>query len=71
MLEIDYEAPRAKQAQTLLLRVIVEPDEFYTRFYGSLLANNSARKQTEMIKQALANTKNSIYTLYETRYTIH
>ena len=70
MLEIEYEAPKAKLAKTLLLRVQVEPDEFYTRFYESLLANNSAGKHTEMIKQALANSKNSVYTLHESRHSI-
>lgn len=64
----NYRAAFAPGARTLVLRVRVEPDAFYTELYRDLLASGSARKGRHLIRQALENSIASRYTLFEVRY---
>ena len=57
------------QAATLRVRVIVEPDAFYTRFFDTVLKENIAEmgagRGRAQIAEALADTRRSPFTLYE------
>jgi len=64
-LTIDYENPRHPRAVTLLMKVVVEPDAFYSRFYRSLLENGYAQKGKQEIERALLASEASKYTLFE------
>ncbi|MBI2960726.1 MAG: hypothetical protein HYY28_10460 [Betaproteobacteria bacterium] len=66
----NYGAALAPGARTLVLRVRVEPDAFYTELYRDLLASGSAGKGRRLIRKALENSIASRYTLYETRYRL-
>ena len=66
----NYRAAFAPGARTLVLRVRVEPDAFYTELYRDLLASGSARKGRRLIRQALENSIASRYTLFESRYPL-
>jgi len=46
------------------LRVVVEPDAFYTRFFAALLAQGAGRGAAE-IREALEATRRSPFTLFE------
>lgn len=66
---LDYALPRRRTATTLLYRVTVEPDAFYTDFYRALIAAGAGRGEA-MIRQALAESLTSHYTLFEERRAI-
>jgi len=66
----NYRAARAPGARTLVLRVRVEPDAFYTGLYRDLLASGSAAKGRRLIQHALENSIASQYTLFESRYPL-
>ena len=61
---LDYRRPRDPRASTLAYRVRVEPDAFYTEFYRSLLAGG-AGKGEKMIRQALADSLASHFTIFD------
>ena len=63
---LDYEAPRQRRAANLVYRVRVEPDAFYTGLYRSLIADGAGKGEV-MIRQALADSLASRYTLFEER----
>jgi len=60
----------APGTRTLVLRVRVEPDAFYTGLYRDLLASGSTGKGKRLIQQALENSIASQYTLFESRYSL-
>lgn len=66
---LDYALPRRRGATTLLYRVTVEPDAYYTGFYRSLIAAGAGRGEA-MIRRALAESIASRYTLFEERRVI-
>ena len=66
----DYRAALAPGARTLVLRVRVEPDAFYTGLYRDLLTSGSARKGRGLIRKALENSIASRYTLFESRHPV-
>ena len=66
---LDYALPLQSSASELLYRVTVEPDAFYTEFYRALLDVGAGRGEP-MIRQALADSIASHYTLFEERRTI-
>ncbi|MGB5082278.1 MAG: multiheme c-type cytochrome [Burkholderiales bacterium] len=66
----NYRAAPATGARTLVLRVRVEPDAFYTGLYRELLASGSARKGRRLIQKALENSIASQYTLFESRFSM-
>ena len=70
IMEMNYDEEKAAAARIFLLKIVVQPDEFYTRFYKSLLNNGFTNKGGEMIEQALLNSTDSIYTLFEKRYPL-
>ncbi len=61
---LEYREKLKKNARNLVLRVRVEPDEFYTRFYQALLSQGMAKKGKGLIRQALKNSLESHYELY-------
>jgi hypothetical protein len=61
---LDYRRPLDPRARTLGYRVRVEPDAFYTEFYRSLLAGG-AGKGEKMIRQALADSLASHFTIFD------
>jgi len=63
----DYRVPLHRNAVSLVFRVRVEPDAFYTGFYRSLLQGNQAGKGQRLIKQALENSLASHFTFYTSR----
>lgn len=66
----NYRAAFAPGARTLVLRVRVEPDAFYTELYRDLLTSGSARKGRRLIQKALENSIASQYTLFESRHPL-
>lgn len=64
---LDYRVPLHRDAASLVYRVRVEPDAFYTGFYRSLLAGNQAGKGEQLIRQALKDSTASAFTLYLNR----
>ena len=68
---LDYERPRHSEAARLVLRVRVEPDAFYEAFYRSLLASGSAAGPgADELRVALAESQQSVYTLYEKKIAL-
>ena len=63
----DYRAPVDPRAAALVLRVRVEPDAFYTAFYESILGDGSAGRGAPLIREALARSRASAFTLYADR----
>jgi len=61
---LDYRVPLHRDAASLVYRVRVEPDAFYTGFYRSLLAGKQAGKGERLIRQALKDSTASAFTLY-------
>jgi hypothetical protein len=59
-----YRAPREPQARRLRLRVVVEPDAFYSRFFEALIAQGSGKGEPQL-REALAAARRSPYTLFE------
>jgi hypothetical protein len=63
---LDYAVSRQQGAANLVYRVKVEPDAFYTGLYRSLIADGAGKGEA-MIRQALADSLASHYTLFEER----
>ncbi|OGA19418.1 MAG: hypothetical protein A3I63_02660 [Betaproteobacteria bacterium RIFCSPLOWO2_02_FULL_66_14] len=63
---LDYTVPRRQRAANLVYRVRVEPDAFYTGLYRSLIADGAGKGEA-MIRQALADSLASHFTLFEER----
>ena len=63
------EALRGKPAR-LKISITVEPDHFYERFYQLRLANMEEGPNAELLRQALANARQSHFTLFEQDYPI-
>ncbi len=68
--EIDYSEPMAPEAVALLVRVRVEPDAFYARFFQALLDGGYAQKGRALIEQALADTQASPFEILTTRFAL-
>lgn len=66
----DYQAPLKAGAATLVLRVRVEPDAFYTEFYRSLLQAEQAGEGRRLIQQALEESLASHFVLYTARQSL-
>lgn len=66
---LDYALPRQRGATTLVYRVRVEPDAFYTAFFRSLIDVGAGRGEA-MIRRALADSLASPYILFEERLEI-
>ncbi len=65
-----YRKIKAPEAHQLLLRVRVEPDYFYERFFRALLEGDSAGEGRELIREAWENARSTPYTLFEERITL-
>lgn len=63
---LEYAVPRHQRAANLVYRVTVEPDAFYTEFYRSMIATGAGKGEA-MIRQALADSLASHFTLFEER----
>lgn len=63
----DYRVPLKTEAVTLVFRVRVEPDAFYTEFYRSVLRRKQAGKGEKLIKKALEHSLASHFTFYTSR----
>jgi hypothetical protein len=68
-MRLDYSVARNVGTTSLVMRVRVEPDHFYTGLYRSLLASQSRGRS--FIRAALANSIGSAYDLYRMSYPIH
>lgn len=65
----DLEYRQALKGDALRVEITVYPDEFYTRFYQSMLSRGIARRGKALIEEALKNSLASPYILYQK--TIH
>jgi len=63
----EYRQPLHRNAASLVFRVKVEPDAFYTAFYRDLLQNGQAGRGEPMIRQALKDALAAEFTLYYQR----
>ena len=64
------EALRGKPAH-LRVTIVVEPDHFYERFYQLRLANMAAGRSADLLREALANTRQSHFALFQHTYPIN
>ncbi|MFQ5487323.1 MAG: thioredoxin family protein [Gammaproteobacteria bacterium] len=62
---IRYRQKLPARAARFKVQVIVEPDHFYQRFFESILSNGGGGKGRELLQEALANTRQSAFTLTE------
>lgn len=69
-MRLDYRQPKAKGATTLIYRLRVEPDEYYARFYRSILANGEAGRGAPLIREALRQAETSGFIAYERRSSL-
>ncbi len=60
-----YQLAAAENATRLRIRVVVEPDYFYERFFRAMLDRKRAGEGRELIQQAWENARGSPYTLFE------
>jgi len=67
---LDYRVSRHRDAASLVFRVRVEPDAFYTGFYRSLLEGSHAGSGQTLIKQALEDSLGSHFTFYTSRQSL-
>lgn len=67
---LDYRVRLHRDAASLVYRVRVEPDAFYTGFYRSLLAGKQAGKGEQLIRKAFNDSISSAYTLYQLRQPV-
>ncbi|HDH08910.1 MAG TPA: hypothetical protein ENG90_01240 [Gammaproteobacteria bacterium] len=65
-----YRARLHKKAHSLIFRIKVEPDEFYTRFFQALLETDLSEEGRQQIEQALKNSMDSQFILFERHYLI-
>lgn len=66
-MRLDYRQPRARGAAFLAYRLRVEPDEFYARFYRSLLAAAGTGRGTAQIREALRQAEASPFVAFDER----
>jgi len=62
--DFQYVPPPIKEAEKIAFEIYVYPDEFYKRFFSSLLASGNYAGEREDIVRALEGTKESSYLLY-------
>ena len=67
---IAYQYPHVTNATYLEVKVVVDPDHWYRRFYENMLANGRAGKGKDAIRQAYTTAVNSVYTLYQKRFAL-
>lgn len=67
---LDYLAPRHPDAHTIIVRVRVEPDYFYSGLYRSLLETEPDGKGAGLLRAALENSLESGYDLYVQHYSL-
>jgi len=67
---LDYLAPRHSDARTIVMRVHVEPDYFYSGLYRSLLEAEPDSKGASPLRAALKNSLESPYDLYVQHYSL-
>ncbi|MBI1905901.1 MAG: hypothetical protein HYS20_06620 [Rhodocyclales bacterium] len=65
-----YARPRHPGAVALVYRLRVEPDEFYARFYRSLLTDGGAGQGATLIQEALAQAESSAFVAFEERHPL-
>ncbi len=64
---LSYDLPRHAEAAGMVYRIYVEPDAFYTAFYTALLNSGGVVHGREALEQALAESRESVFTLFESR----
>ncbi|HEC14014.1 MAG TPA: hypothetical protein ENI80_12350 [Acidiferrobacteraceae bacterium] len=67
---VEYEVPLHGQATSLVFRVRVEPDAFYTRSYQALLDSSYNGRGRNQIEAALLNSQTSKFTIYESHHPV-
>lgn len=67
---LDYLVPRHPNAQTIIMRVHVEPDYFYSGLYRSLLKTEPNGKGKDLLRTALKSSLESGYDLYVQHYSL-
>jgi hypothetical protein len=65
-----YARQRHPDAVALVYRLRVEPDEFYARFYRSLLTEGAAGQGAALIREALTKAESSAFVAFEERRPI-
>nr|VFJ88988.1 MAG: Cytochrome c554 and c-prime [Candidatus Kentron sp. LFY] len=65
-----YRKPLSRHADALVARIYVEPDALYSRIYQALLELSPDGEGAPLIREALAESKRSGFSLYEKHYPI-
>lgn len=69
-LRLDYVRPMHRDTVALVFRLRVEPDEFYARFYRSLLADSQSGHDKRLLGIALKRAESSGFIAFETRQAL-
>ncbi|MBL8450588.1 MAG: hypothetical protein JNM32_11815 [Dechloromonas sp.] len=69
-MRVEYREPVQRGMTALVFRLRVEPDEFYARFYRSLLAGDGAGRGRPMIREALRRAESSAFVAIEERRSL-
>lgn len=63
--EVTYDKKRVAAAKSLKLRITVYPDDFYHKFFTSVLKKTRDKTQRLLFEEALRQTEDSVFVLYE------
>jgi hypothetical protein len=67
---LEYRRPRSLDAVLIVMKVYVQPDAFYGRFFQALLETDLSENSRALIGQALAESNRSAFVIFEDRYEI-
>ena len=67
---LDYARPRSPDATLLVMKVHVEPDAFYSRFFQALLESDLGKESRMLIAQALSESNGSVFAIFEERFEV-
>lgn len=68
---IVYSQSLNSEVAAFKVEVIVEPDHFYERFFTSMLSGSVDGESREMMRDALLDTQNSAFSIFEKEYQVN
>jgi len=67
---LEYMRPRSLDAVLIVMKVYVQPDAFYSRFFQALLETDLGETSRALIGRALAESNRSAFVIFEDRFEI-
>ena len=68
--EFKYDIPLKKNSRSIVIEVVVYPDEFYARFYESALMLDGMEERMSLIREALSAARSSSYQLFSRKFLL-